>query len=112
MTNSKNFTVDHFIPVSWGHGGLTIGNVYPLDSNLNSCKRDKNPFVWFEENREKINEERWNSLVSYIAEQNDLTVEELREFTFWCDSNKRSIEQVKADQRNSKEIWRKASQNV
>ncbi|MFS1513417.1 hypothetical protein VQL36_13375 [Chengkuizengella sp. SCS-71B] len=112
MTNSKNFTVDHFIPASWGHGGLTIENVYPLDASLNSCKRDKNSFVWLEENREKINEEGWNALVSYIAGQNDLTVEELREFTFWCEANKRSIEQVKADQRNSNEICREASQNV
>ncbi|WP_201763514.1 DHH family phosphoesterase [Chengkuizengella marina] len=68
LTNSKKFTVDHFIPVSWGHGGLTIENVYPLDASLNSCKRHKNPFVWFEANHDKINEERWNALVSYIAE--------------------------------------------
>ncbi|WP_162034927.1 hypothetical protein [Chengkuizengella sediminis] len=103
MTDSKNFTVDHFIPVSWGHGGLTIRNVYPLNASLNSCKRHKNPFVWFEENRDKIDEERWNELIFYIAVQNDLMVEELREFTFWCEANKRSIKQVKADQRDSKE---------
>nr|BDD45048.1 hypothetical protein 36 [Bacillaceae bacterium] len=110
LTDSKNFTVDHWIPVAWGHGGLTISNVYPLDAELNKSKSDKNPFTWYEENRDQIDEDRWNELVFYIAIQNDLTVEELRDFTFWCEVNKRTIDEVKSDPRTSKEIWLQASQ--
>lgn len=108
LTDSKYFTVDHFIPVAWGHGGLTISNVYPLDAELNKSKSDKNPFVWYEENRDQIEEERWNELVFYIAIQNDLTVEEFREYVFWCEYNKRTIEDIKADPKPSIDIWRES----
>jgi hypothetical protein len=100
---SQKYEWEHFIPLSWGHGGTYLGNVYPLDRSLNYSKRHKNPFEWMNYYQEY--QEPFTTLVNYLAGQNGLTPDEFREFVYWCDENRRTAEQVKADNRTSLEIW-------
>jgi len=107
---------DHFIPLSIGHGGTYVGNMSPLSRMLNSSKSDANPFEWFEANRQRFDLEQsaFDALVVKLAQQNGLTSEEFRSFTYWCFANQRSIDEVHADnerygyKRPSLEIWREA----
>jgi DNA-directed RNA polymerase subunit RPC12/RpoP len=108
ITGEKGVHVDHFIPVSWGHGGTYIGNLALIPKKLNLNKKDKNPFVWFKGN---INSSRvrFNKLVSDLSKQNRLTPQEFESFVNWCDDNRRTVEEVRQDTRPSIEIWRAAT---
>jgi hypothetical protein len=90
LTGSTDIQVDHFIPISWGHGGTYIGNVYPLDSLINNTKKARNPLDFFSElvDEGKISEEKFNSLVSHLAEQNNMSLEEFIDYVYWCEENK------------------------
>lgn len=101
--------IEHFIPLSWGHGGTYIGNVYPMDGSLNLSKFTNNPFDWIkrEEIKQKVDLERWEKLISYLSEMNNLTTSEFEQFVYWCNSNKRTIEQIKDDgDKSSVQIWK------
>lgn len=106
--------VDHFIPISIGHAGSYAGNFTHLAPEINSSKSDANPFEWFEANgqRFELSQSAFDSLVAKLAAQNGLTPEEFRDFTYWCFANKRTVEQVHADnlrygyKKPSLEIWR------
>ncbi len=106
--NSFDVTVDHFIPISWGHGGNIKGNVYSLDQTLNRTKSSLNPFRWVKrkEVKDKINMRLWDQLIEELASQNRLTVREFTQYVNWCEENKRGLDEVKSDQRWSIEIWR------
>ncbi|MGE8080048.1 hypothetical protein [Peribacillus loiseleuriae] len=106
--HTSDLNIEHFIPVVWGHGGTYVGNVYPLYWAINRSKSDTNPFVWIEREDVKslVNLNKWNELISYLANQNDLTVDELKDFVYWCEKNKRSVEDIKKDPRPSIEIWK------
>lgn len=97
--NREGLSLDHFIAINTGHGGTVVGNVYPLNGVLNCSKGDANPFEWVqrEDIRERICLERFNTLVEYLAEQNDLTVEMFRDFVYWCFANQRSLIDVRRD---------------
>lgn len=86
---TEKVTLEHFIPLSCGHGGTCLGNVYPLNASLNFSKQDKNPFEWFEANKDhfKLNKEAWDSLVTYLATQNNMSVDEFRTYVCWCFEN-------------------------
>lgn len=101
-------TVDHFIPLIWGHGGDVKGNLFPLDRKLNELKSSHNPFRWIErrEIQALVDRKRWDELVRSLAAQNNLTVREFTQFVYWCEKNTRTIEDVQADPRKSIEIWR------
>jgi len=103
-TLGQKYEWDHFIPLSWGHGGTYLGNVYPLVRNHNYSKRHKNPFVWIDYYPEY--QESFTNIVNYLARQSELSPDEFREFVYWCDENRRTAEQVEADNRSSLEIWR------
>lgn len=81
-----NRTWDHAIPIASGHGGTTYGNMYPLRGDLNSSKNDSNLFEWFESNRQrfKLSQERFDTLVKYLADINGMTVEEYTEYYYGC----------------------------
>jgi hypothetical protein len=102
---------DHVIPLAVGHGGTTYGNMIPLRADLNDSKCDRNIFEWFSENRERFNlsEERFNRLIEYLATLNGLTVDEYRQFVYWCHENPREPHEIAADPRHSIEIWREAT---
>ncbi|MEK4360787.1 hypothetical protein NYE48_27660 [Paenibacillus sp. FSL M7-1455] len=108
---------DHFIPLFTGHGGTYLGNMYPLYFRYNREKHTKNPFEWFEANRQRfdLDPSRFDSLVAKLAEQNGLTPEEFREYTYWCFANPRNLTQIKRDNARyrrrvtSVELWREAT---
>lgn len=97
--NNEDTHLDHFIPIDWGHGGSVKGNLYPIDSSLNMSKRNKNPFEWIKEPhiKKQVQLELWQKLIIYLAEINNLTISEFERFVYWCESNKRSMTQIKND---------------
>jgi hypothetical protein len=105
FTCSEKSEIDHFIAVSTGHGGSYKGNLVPVIREINSSKHDKNPFQWLRE-QNYVFEERFNDLVKKLALENCLTVDEYRNFVYWCYENKRSKKEIMKDERFSIEIWR------
>lgn len=108
---SDDLTMEHFIPLSIHHGGTYDGNLYPMVKSLNSSKWKTNPFEWVQrpDISERIPADRWNALVLYLAEKNGLTVEEFREFVYWCFDNPRTPEQAAKDTKRgitSLDLWR------
>jgi hypothetical protein len=80
---------DHVIPIAVGHGGTTYGNMIPLCGDLNQSKCDKNIFEWFEANRQRFNleQEKFDLLIEWLGKANDMTVEEYRQYVYWCHDN-------------------------
>lgn len=89
LSESTDIEFDHFIAVATGYGGTTLQNIIPLDSWLNVSKRDKNPFEWVKEKhiREKVDMNKFNKLISYLAELNSMTVNEYRDYVCKCYEN-------------------------
>jgi hypothetical protein len=89
---------DHVIPLSIGHGGTTFGNMIPLKANLNTSKRDSNIFEWFNVNRQRfeLSQERFDKLIAWLASANAMTVEEYRDYVYWCHANPRSVDELEA----------------
>lgn len=80
---------DHVIPLNIGHGGTTEQNIIPLAATLNSSKYDNNLFTWFDRNKERFNlkDEKFNRLIEYLADVNEMTVVEYRSYVYWCHDN-------------------------
>jgi hypothetical protein len=104
LTGQKeNLEKEHAIPLSIGHGGTTLGNCYPMANGINQSKGNKNIFEWFEANRQRFNleQERFDILINWLASANAMTVEEYREYVYWCHANPNEIngekETAKAD---------------
>lgn len=113
----EDITMDHFIPLSIYHGGTYLGNIYPLSFNLNSSKKDANPFEWYERPHIKaqIPTERWTALIKYLAEKNGLTTEDFKDYVYWCFENPRTEEEAKRDTEagiTSLDLWRKATKSL
>lgn len=103
-------TVDHFIPLIWGHGGDVKGNLYPLGRDLNKLKSSHNPFRWInrKEVQPLVDRKRWDGLVHSLAAENGLTVKEFTQYVHWCEKHPRTLEEIEADPRHSLEIWNEA----
>jgi hypothetical protein len=88
---------DHVIPISIGHVGTTYGNMVPLRADLNLSKNDSNIFEWFEANRQRfeLSQEHFDNLIYWLASANAMTVEEYRDYVYWCHANPRSIDELK-----------------
>jgi hypothetical protein len=102
--------LDHFIPLSWGHGGTYLGNMFPLDWRLNRSKHGINPFEWFNrEHRVPVESWRFGVVVAYLAAQNGLTPAEFEDFVYWCEANKRDVSELEIigspTALNSLELW-------
>ncbi|MGM7720630.1 hypothetical protein [Metabacillus sp. Hm71] len=107
--NTEDITVDHFIPIAWGHGGTYRGNLIVLDVEVNKSKGQHNPFEWIKKdiNRNKIILNKFNELVHKLADLNGLTVEEFEQYVYWCEENKRTAKQVKTDgEKSSLDLWK------
>lgn len=102
--SNDNLQLEHFIPLSWGHGGTYVGNVYPLEASLNISMNASNPFEWIER-RSPEEQQGFARVVAYLAEQNGLTVEEFKEFVYWCENNRRTVEDIEGD-KTSLELWK------
>ena len=117
LSNEGQTEFDHFIPLSIGHSGTVTENMYPLSKGLNRNKSDANPFEWFAANAKRFNLDpsRFESLVAKLAEQNGLTPEDFREYTYWCFDNPRDLMQIKRDNARygyrvtSVELWSEAT---
>lgn len=83
LTDSHEIHIEHWIPVSKG-GETSIRNCYPLDTELNLKKGNRNPFVFFEREDivDKFEKERFDSLVFWLAVINNMSVDEFRKHTF------------------------------
>lgn len=80
---TENLSLEHFIPISWGYGGTTVGNCYPLQADMNMRKSDKNPFEWIKTEK-NVNISAWNYLIAYLATQNNKTVGEFTNYVNEC----------------------------
>lgn len=109
LSKSININCEHFIPVSWGHGGTYVGNVYLLSQSLNYSKGNLNPFKWIKRPNIKktINQKEWKSLIKYLAAKNKMTMVEFEQYVYWCEKNKRTAEEVRRDGGiTSMELWK------
>lgn len=104
----SDITMEHFIPLSWGHGGEYIGNIYFMNRELNSSKSNKNPFKWIQEmsHLKTIKMSKWDELIEKLALENNLSVKEFVKYVNWCGRNQRTLEQLKNDNTASLELWR------
>lgn len=95
MGVDTDIQIEHAIPVSSGHGGTTFENCYPLAGYLNLSKGDRNIFEWFEANRKrfKLSQERFDRLIEWLGKANDMTVEEYRDYVYWCHDNPVEIDE-------------------
>ena len=84
---------EHAIPLSVGHGGTIRENMYPMAGRLNISKGNRNIFEWFEANRQrfKLSQTRFDRLIEWLAASNAMTVEEYRDYVYWCHANPREI---------------------
>lgn len=94
--DTDNIHADHVIPLASGWGGSTIGNMIPLRCDLNISKSATNIFEWFEINQERFNLSRvkFDSLIQYLAEANEMSPKEYRTYVDWCFDNPRTIEDL------------------
>lgn len=103
---TDNVHIEHMIPLVWGHGGTIPANCYAMEGSANKSKRNKNPFEWYESHGERygITSEAWNGLIEDMANRNGMTSEEFESFVYWCEANKRTLEQIKADNKRYNRI--------
>ncbi|KEK22513.1 hypothetical protein [Bacillus gaemokensis] len=99
LTDSTDFHWDHVIPISIGHGGTVYGNMIPLRGDLNESKGDKNIFDWFKTNRQRfeLSYEKFNFLIEWLAFVNGKTVQEYRDYVYWCHENPRTLENLETE---------------
>jgi len=94
LTGDESIHMDHVIPLSLGREGRSRkGNLIPLSSFLNMNKGIKNIFEWFEDNRERfgLEQRKFDELIEYLADINDMTTEEYEEYVRWCHDNPRDL---------------------
>lgn len=86
LTGSQEIHLDHVIPLASGRGGTTKQNMLPLRGDLNMSKGDKNIFEWFEDIKDRVclSQERFDAGISYIAELNEMTPKEYRDYVYEC----------------------------
>ena len=114
LTGATNdVTLDHFIPLEWGHGGEYVGNLFFVAKRLNESKSNMNPFRWIKKLMltRGVNASRWDALVRDLAAKNGMTPKEFRQYVNWCEKHKRTVADVLRDPRPSIEIWKEGKAN-
>jgi hypothetical protein len=93
LTGSHDIQLDHAIPLATGHGGTIFQNIIPMRSDLNNSKKHANIFEWFERNRERFSlpQEKFDSLIDWLSEINNMTVNEYRNYVYQCHKKKEAI---------------------
>lgn len=92
---TEGLDLEHFIPLSIGHGGTTYENCYYMEHSLNMSKNNRNPFEWVNTQPDEIQERFHSILVPMLAERNEMTVEEFTDYVNWCFENPRTLEELK-----------------
>ncbi|HDR7733379.1 TPA: HNH endonuclease [Bacillus thuringiensis] len=95
--SDESMVVDHFIPLSIGHGGSTFENCYYLHEHFNNTKGNKNPFEWIKLQRGFVQRRFYSVLVPMLAARNEMTVKEFTEYVYWCFANPRTIEDLQEE---------------
>lgn len=98
LTNqADDLHLDHVIPLSIGRGGTTFENIIPLSGTLNISKHDGNLFEWFKSNRQRFNlsQKKFDKLIDYLANLNDMTIDEYRDYVYWCHANPRTVNDLR-----------------
>ena len=82
--SSGRIQMEHFIAVATGHGGTILELCYPMRSDLNQSKSDRNPFEWYIENSRRFNISpvKWERLTRYMADMNGMEPLEFREYVY------------------------------
>lgn len=94
---TEDLHLEHAVPLAIGHGGTIIWNCYPLVGSLNCSKSASNLFEWAK-GRSDIDKQRFNGLISFLADQCGLTVDEYYDFYNWCFRNPRlAVEEIESD---------------
>ncbi|MCM2535172.1 hypothetical protein NDK43_26025 [Neobacillus pocheonensis] len=108
ISDSTDIVLEHVIPLNFLHMGTSVNNVIPMDKTLNLSKRDKNILEWVLEPEvaEVIYWGKFEATMKYLAEVNGMTVEEYYEFIYFCEYNKRTVEEVKSESRSSVELFK------
>lgn len=104
----KTVQTDHFIALNTGHVGNTYGNLFPLAKGLNSSKANRNPFEWIKRDnvQRQIDMRKWLELINYFSYCFGLSVDEYKDFVYWCYEHPRTLEQIKKDgDKTSIELW-------
>ena len=105
ITGKTKIELDHFIPLSWGHGGSYFGNIIPLYPKLNRSKGNKNPFEWIKDLN--ADSKKWKKTIEYLSKQNNLKVTEFRDYVYWCEKNKRKSKDIKkSNGETSINLWK------
>lgn len=89
LTGSVDYHMDHVIPIACGHGGTTFENMIPLRNDLNHSKHTTHIFEWFEVNHKRfdLSQKKFDALIEYLSEINEMTVQEYRKYVDWCFDN-------------------------
>ncbi|MFS1516094.1 hypothetical protein V1503_06160 [Bacillus sp. SCS-151] len=97
LTGSQDLHLGHVIPLSTGRVGTLKGNMMLLKSELNLSKNNQNIFEWFKTNRQRfeLTQEKFDAVIEYLAQQNEMTPIEYRNYVYWCHDNPRTIEELK-----------------
>jgi hypothetical protein len=85
--------MDHVIPIAVGHGGTTKANMLPIWQRINSSKCSRNIFEWYKVNGERFGvvPELFDRAIDYLARLNEMTVDQYREYVYWCHENPSDI---------------------
>lgn len=89
LSGHSEFVKEHVIPIKIGRGGTTFENIIPMRQDLNTSKAVSHIFEWFDSNYERLNlkKDKFNQLIEYLADVNDMTVQEYRKYVDWCFDN-------------------------
>jgi len=83
LTGSKDIHLDHVIPLCLEVVGSVFSNMLPLSAELNLDKKDKNVFEWVK-TRPEIDQDRFNVVMTEVAERNSMTLDEYKAFVYDC----------------------------
>lgn len=107
--------LDHFIPISIGHGGTYMENIQWIDPEMNASKHNKHPFEWASWKLDGKEYDDFIEKARHLAQLNALTFDEYRQFIDWCFDNPRTVDEIKSDNRrygyavHSIELWREST---
>ncbi|MDP9577372.1 UNVERIFIED_ORG: hypothetical protein J2X74_003189 [Bacillus sp. 1751] len=90
---NEDLHLDHIIPLATGHGGTIYENMMALKGDLNRSKQARNVFEWAEDKHEEFGftMEHFYAVMTEVAKRNDMTLNEYKEYVFWCYENPRMI---------------------
>src|SRR5699024_3160498 len=112
LNGKEDEEIDHFIPLSIGHGGTVRGNLITLPMKLNSSKNNRHPFEWAYGTLEEEELKDFEEKAKDLAKIDDISYEEFRKYVDWCFENQRDVYAISRDnaryghKKKSIDIWK------